>query len=665
MNRVYSFDVYDTLLTRPLLRPTDLFYVVGTMLESKNSDYSPTAYKIARQQAEKLARKSKKPRDDCNFADIFTNFEELIKWDISKVAAMNAELELERNMVRPVVSNVKTVRKLAASGEKVIFLSDMYLPGDFIWELICSHIVSCKRDSVLVSGDLGFAKYSGRLFKHVLDLYDITPKQLQHFGDNEHSDFRVPRKLGIDAHIYKDSRSNRYESLPRPQEKQPFWLSNSIGISKACRLATANNNATISKIACNVVGPILTAFVKWVLNNARANGIERLYFVSRDGQIFQKIAAVIRDDDDPECRYLYGSRQAWFLPSVFEPTSESLEWAWITGMSRTGNDILRRLDIDTRETYAILERNGLKKDDLDQSFNDVDFEQFKKIILNPLISDFIIERARHQRTITQSYLRQEGLLDSINWAIVDVGWTLKCQQSLRLILEDAGYNEKVCGYYFGVVNDHVPIDKCGQCNPFVTPPGSDLESRFNAKWFFKLSTILLIEHLFTIADHPTVSKYREMNGRFEPIYKYEVQNEKVIALGREMHEAIIHYAKEINLHSSIDAGSKTFSEYAFLQMRKFCMKPDFDDVFGIAWLPTNKDQSHHVKHTSKLASPLQLTDLWEIVCHSLLSRHENFFKPHFSWTEGSLALSKKHIQWLFILLFEINSSFAKFKKMLF
>jgi len=656
MIRIYSFDVYDTLLTRPLLRPTDLFYVVGMMFESKQHDFSPNAYKVARQQAEQNARKASRPRDDCRFTDIFLHFQQLAKWGISAQTAMNAELEVERTMTRSIVANAIIARTLVEAGEKVVFLSDMYLPGDFIWELLCENIVSCERESIFVSGDLGLAKYSGRLFKHVLDRYSITPNQLQHFGDNEHSDFHVPRKLGIGARAYVGIKPTRYERLSQSSKKAPIWLSVTTGVARATRLSIANNDesATVARVASNVVGPILTAYVTWVLNNARAQGVERLYFVSRDGQILQKIASVIRDDTHPECRYLYGSRQAWLLPSVLELTPANLDWAWTIGMPRRGNDILRRLEIDTPDAYSILARKGFNENLLARQLYDVDFDRFRSLLLKPPLSDMVLERARRQRALTQAYLRQEGLFDSKCWALVDVGWALKCQHALGQILTSFGYNEQVRGYYFGVGNNHIPLDKHNIFHAFVTPPSSDLKSRFTAKWFFKLTTIILIEHLFTTADHPTVCSYKEINGKLEPVYKYETQNDKVFIFARAMHEAVIHYAKELKMNSLVDASSLAFSERAFTAMRDFCMQPEFDDVAGVAWLPTNKDQSHDEQHISKLASPLQLRDLWTMVCYELLPRHEAFFNPHFAWFAGSAAISKKPIRWLYHILYELN-----------
>lgn len=148
-------------------------------------------------------------------------------------------------------------------------------------------------------------------------------------------------------------------------------------VTRLTFLGLENQERALVRIVSNVIAPMLTAYVSWVLRNARQQGIQRLYFVSRDGQIFYKIASNMRSDNDPTCHYIYGSRQAWFLPSVIEVKENELDWAWTAGMSRRGIDILRRLDIDTSETRSILAQEGFDEDRLLQKLNDNDFNKFQ------------------------------------------------------------------------------------------------------------------------------------------------------------------------------------------------------------------------------------------------------------------------------------------------
>ena len=62
-----------------------------------------------------------------------------------------------------------------------------------------------------------------------------------------------------------------------------------------------------------VAAPLLVPYVLWLLCDARARGLKRLYFVARDGQVLLAIARRLapRVGFDGELRYLYGSRRSW------------------------------------------------------------------------------------------------------------------------------------------------------------------------------------------------------------------------------------------------------------------------------------------------------------------------------------------------------------------
>ena len=67
-----------------------------------------------------------------------------------------------------------------------------------------------------------------------------------------------------------------------------------------------------------IIGPAFFFFTRWVLQEAKKRNIRRLYFLSRDGRIFHKIAQII-DAISPQgidLRYLYGSRHLWLTASI-------------------------------------------------------------------------------------------------------------------------------------------------------------------------------------------------------------------------------------------------------------------------------------------------------------------------------------------------------------
>ncbi len=645
--KVHSFDVFDTCITRPFLSPIDLFYDVALLLRDvAPASWSPDEFVAARVRAEQAARQRHALREDIRFDDIFEEFAELTPWQIATATARNAELAAERNCSIAIASTIARIHDLHAHGERVIFISDMYLPGDFILELLRGHGVDCARSSVYVSGDIGLTKGSGRLFEHVLAAERLASHELIHVGDHRRNDWRVPRRLGIQAKRYVESLPNRYE---RNKETCVAFCSDYnhsaiSGLSRGARLVTSGD-ATIARLAANVIGPFLTAFVAWVLADARARGLETLYFVSRDGQIFLRIAQAL-GGDMPRCRYLYGSRQAWFLPAVTNLDATALEWAWTRGMAVTPRDILRRLELTDDATRAVFAGHGYCEEYLDKELNSTALSAFIDILLSEPLASTIEQRARLTRVDLTAYLAQEGLLASPTAAIVDVGWTLKCQRALNEVINLAG-GTPVHGYYLGVISGHVPLAERGRCIPFVSPTVGDLDSPLRGDWFFKLTTMLLLEHLFTVADHPSASGYQRGATGMEPTFKAEHRDPKVLEFAHQMQTAIVDYARRVAASPHVDPTSRVYRERAFTAARKFATGPEAADVRGVAWLPTNKDQSHDPRHQARLADSLNWLDLVRMVRYEFGPGHAAFFAPNFAWLAGSAALSPAPIRWLY------------------
>lgn len=59
---------------------------------------------------------------------------------------------------------------------------------------------------------------------------------------------------------------------------------------------------------------------------------------------------------------------------------------------------------------------------------------FRQLLLDKPLAELIMRRAIYHRSLAEKYFRQEGLLEEGSWALVDVGWTLKSQLSLKKIL---------------------------------------------------------------------------------------------------------------------------------------------------------------------------------------------------------------------------------------
>ena len=659
-NIAYSFDIFDTCITRIYTKPTDLFYDLAyRALNSSLQSYSMQhvhALGKQRRQAEIRARRFLSNREDITVFQIYEHFFELEEWDINPEKMLQEELSLEEESSRPILNLKEQIALCRQNGSRIIFISDMYLPSDFIFRILKKHEIAQDSDSIYVSGDIGLTKHSGNLFKYVLKMEGLRPDQLEHWGDNYYSDITIPRKLGINAFHIDDIRLTRYERIAkRLSHNNPLAFSKIAGISRSVRLGMAHEDnfpKNLASLVSNVIAPILTAFVAWVLLDAKKKNIQRLYFVARNGQIFFKVAKILeKHTETPDCRYIYGSRQAWLLPSVFSCDDENIEWVIIEGLSKSPADILRRLNIEPSNIKNILEEHGFKTDNLEAQLTNEGVHRFRQLLREPALSKIILTEAADARQILLRYFEQEGFDDDVKCALVDIGWTLKCQSALQRIFNGSGRKVDMDGYYFGVGKTHIALSSAGRCSAFISQPRCSLDSKFKCNWLFRASGIILMEHLFTLADHASTIGYKLHGGKAEPIFKGSRLDQKNQDFTNKIHKGVERYAEEFGKSILHEGQLEHHAKVAFNTLRLFITRPKKEDLLAISWISTNAEQAHDDQHIRRLASPFSFEDIINIVSHHLRGTNIRFFDKKYIWLEGSAELSEPLIRYLFYIFF--------------
>lgn len=663
--QLFSFDVFDTLITRPYARPRDLFRTLAIDVLGADASLSEfDGFALERVSAESRARSVKGNRDDITLAEIYEVFEKSSKFGQWTRVAMEREIHLEFQSVVPIRSSIDSVQRLMAEGRRVIFLSDMYLPTRVIADMLRRVGIILETDRLYVSGEIGLSKHTGRLFDYVSSREKVEPKDCFHTGDNWKSDVLRPRQRGWQAALFSESTLNRFEV---PNKRGSCYLTTRMsGVSRASRLHQVSGNPEISGLVANVIGPFLTSFTSHVLLDAQKRGLDTLYFVSRDGQVFFKIANALQATglaSEVECRYLYGSRQAWLLPSVIEARRDQIEWAFRKGVSSAPRDILRRLDIDPSEVSNFLNDLGLSCQRLDrgQSENQVNF--FVERLLSSA-SDLIAERASGRRKVLMKYLGEQGILDwDRHYALVDVGWTLQSQAALKRSLVAEGYAANIRGYYLGVGEWHVPLEIAGEVSAFIRHRKSNVSSRLEANWIFHLSTILLIEHFFTLADHPSLAHYVESKGDVVPVFKPDHRDDQLTAFIEAFHQELVAYAGFAAKVFGKDLASDQFIHWSVENVRRFVCEPHAKDVYPIAWLPANREITHDLKHTARLASPLKIWDIIKMASHDLFSPRDDYFSANYAWHEGAMAISPIHVRGAYRALRFLGRKFKELRQL--
>ncbi len=191
--KTVSFDIFDTLITRIVPKPDDLFDMAEVRLDASldvKTDFH--RYRKAAEATLRLAKNS----GDVSYDEIY---EELQKRPESKHYANEArhteeELELRLTIARNQV--VRGLNEAIERGKRVILTSDMYLQQKQVERLLEKAGVKGYH-KLYLSSEEGLRKDDVSMWHHLIEHENAKDPSFIHIGDNEHSDLQLPGILDI------------------------------------------------------------------------------------------------------------------------------------------------------------------------------------------------------------------------------------------------------------------------------------------------------------------------------------------------------------------------------------------------------------------------------------------------------------------------------------
>lgn len=345
-----SFDVFDTLVQRPLMYPTDLFQLLSEKLNRNFSSY--VNFKVIREEAEHTLRREQElyhaQREDITLDEIYQYIQTHYVFDKELVEqARQEELTLELRYCKTREIG-KTLFDFALEmGKKVIICSDMYLPADFIGEILASNGIT-GYEKLYVSCEIGLTKATGNLYRFVQkDLRCKDSGAFIHIGDNWSSDVESAQACGWRCvHLSKATDilmnynpgvygGEAFQKLYRNAYfKEDYRLAfvdftsiRTITALTATKLydspfASVNPwsdfNADPRVIGYGAFGPHLLALCHWIYKTAQQRNVGTIHFVARDGHVIKK-AYDSCGFPGAKTNYLRLSRKALVLCDVERP----------------------------------------------------------------------------------------------------------------------------------------------------------------------------------------------------------------------------------------------------------------------------------------------------------------------------------------------------------
>ena len=441
---LYSFDIFDTLITRKTATPYGIFTLMQNILQNKNnfSSYLKNNFKIIRVESEKFIRKvikNTQNQEEITLNDIYKCIQNSYSLtDKESEFLKNLEIECEFNNIIPITDNINKIKNLTNSGNKVILISDMYHSLTTIKKILTQIDPIFTNIEIFVSSEIKKTKSGGELYKYIKNLYN--PQYWEHCGDNLYADYSKAKHNKIKPKIYKYTQLKDFEK--KALKKENLTTQYIIGTAKNLRL---NSNSLKYDFGVSFTGPILYQYVNWILENALKENIENLYFIARDGYIPKLIADTIIKNKkiNIKTHYIYGSRKAWRIPEE-DNINDFISYTFNEYVGElNGNIIADRLGITKKEfqEYTNIKCN-----------NSIIKGRKRKILLNKLLSDnefknLLINKYKNKKELILHYLQQEIDFSKNNFAFVDLNGSGRTQDMLTKIISNI-YKENIKTFYF-------------------------------------------------------------------------------------------------------------------------------------------------------------------------------------------------------------------------
>lgn len=450
--RIVVFDIFDTLLTRPLLNPEMIKNMVAYRAEGETG----RLYLELRALAETQARQ--KAGRDVGLDAIFAEFSSLSGLSLEAINPLRSlEETIEQEIVTPRPEVIALLQLTTALGKRVILASDMYLPKSVIEKMLTRHGISGWQEFYL-SSENGLRKDTGDFYRQLLLYEGVSPGEVMIIGDNEHSDVQIPGDMGIKPlHVMRPVELAR--AIPRlgPLIEHSLYSDDLNRQLTLGTIAQANFHplffphfdpadlvpATPWAIGFTIAGPVVLAFVQWLVAKAAADGMQHLYFLAREGQLLKIVYDqwVSNDANAIASDYLVLSRRAVTVPMISN-LDDILQIARIQYFPNHLSEFIQErygLKLSHQECEDLAQLGLWPKNKL------VAVENENVDHLIPVLQALearILTNAQLERPGLLAYLNSLGLNSAAKSAIVDIGYSATIQGYLNRLM-----NQTIHGYY--------------------------------------------------------------------------------------------------------------------------------------------------------------------------------------------------------------------------
>lgn len=409
-------------------------------------------------------------------------------------------------------------------------------------------------------------------------------------------------------------------------------------VSEQCYKDIPDDNETRKITTFYVLAPVMSMYIIWVLQNAMKAQKKKLYFLARDGYSMYVMAKTICEKANLpiECKYLYCSRYTWRCAEYSLLGEKCLEYICLGGIDVTFQKMMSRAGLSDEEGYEIAVLLGKEK-----SYKDnLSYQQVKELqpVLKECTSfmDKVMLNSQKCYPTVCAYLKQEGLLEKSDWAIVDSGWMGSMQKTLEKLLVSMGYQGTVEGYYYGMYEYPANVTKDSYHTWYFSP-----QKNIGKKVYFSNS---LFECIFSAADAMTIGYFLN-EGKYQPVFEHKesANKDKII----KSSEYLRRYAEKLTTEYGFGIFEKTkqHDKMTFSLLRLFMGKPTTEEAMEFGRYIFCDDVIGEANQ--RVAAALAYQDIKN---NHLINKAVNFLSKNgvpireSAWLEGSIVIMGKAVR---------------------
>ncbi|QFJ56110.1 rhamnan synthesis F family protein [Pseudobutyrivibrio xylanivorans] len=434
---VISFDIFDTLITRTVYEPDDVFRLLERIIFNKYG--KKVDFLKLRKAAESAATEKYGAMTTIDKIYVEVARDKTIgdiAMDIKKL-----EIELETAVCIPRHDMVEVYNAMKSMGKHVILVSDMYLNRVEVVGLLHKCGIAYY-DELLISCEVGARKDDGTMWNMVLA--NMPKDRFIHVGDNFRSDSQILMDRGVASHIVLNPRDmltlSDFSYFGKLAKRS---LADSVIVGQAVNGGIFNSPFAFDEsgslhfksmydFGYTTMGPLMARFTQWIVDENTKSG-ERLLLLAREGYMLERLIkgyCQAKGQQVPDIHYFLTSRRACAVPAL-----------------ENDEDIRELIKQKYQGSFSNLlwERFGLTIHDGDED-REFDYETKPETIMEALApyKNEIFVKAKAEKTAYLNYA-SDFFAGASDLAVVDVGFSGTIQYFLMKLTE-----RDIAGHYLAL-----------------------------------------------------------------------------------------------------------------------------------------------------------------------------------------------------------------------